>query len=542
MKEIYYWIIFAVVIVAGALLIRSYYKAQMNVSISFSPETPSTAYVYQKVSLPLVVVNNGTAVKDFEIGILLDGNLTGVYNVTLAGGKETQIDLTHTFTAPGEYNLTAVGDPAKLYNLADRSKATGSFVVDVLGASKADPASLLPKNATYLYSANLDPLGYVVTSYLYQNYSLVQFALSDIPSVNSFLSPLLHLTSGYTENFSYAGADYKKGKAYSLWFSGYVSPAIIAVGAQTVNLTTTNELLGSKNITIVSLTGNTTLCGWYEDGWVKTFSFEGNSTCLAVLQKGGTGVLLNTSLRNNFPVISNTIELGNLSYSSPQWQKVGKMVVGEGQSILYSVLWKNFTQNLICKGIVDQVNGTSYCSTYFLPTSGTLGNTSLIRTTAYLGEYNASVFSLVNSSMIFDQLDQNIEVIRMFNLTGTSLNFTSGIKNSCSFPSVFSCSNATYGSSQLSLRLTNTENYSTRLNAIGCFWNGIGPGTVLNETLLPGASLNITTKCYNNSVTISGVPLNLNLHLLLNYSGEFVKNETVEHTLSKTIEGSAFII
>lgn len=531
--EIYYWIAAAVIILAAALYVRYYYTPGINVSLEFSAGTPANVYVYQKAGLSLDVINGGSAIRDFDVGIMINGNLTGVYNVTLAAGKETVIQLSHTFQQPGVYNFTAVGDPARLYNLVDRSEAEDSVAINVLGPETPDPAAMLPSNATSVYSSNMSSLGYAVASYLYGNYSVEQTGLSDIPAVDAFMYPILNLTSGYIANISYAGADYPGGKAYSLWFSGYVSPKIIGVAAQSLNLSITNESFGSENLTLVSLTKNTTLCGWYDGGWVKTLAYEGNASCLSVLQKGGKGLFISDSLRNRMPQINGSVEVANFSDYTPILQRSGRLDLFAGESFIYSVLWKNITQNTVCYGIVDTANGISYCSVDLLPARGSPNNTALIRTTAYIGEYNATVFALVNASKIFDQVDTNIGVIRTFNLTGASLNFSYGIQNTCSLTKGLGCSNVSYGNGIISFELRNAMNSPVKLNSIGCFWSGIGFGTPLNRTVAPGSSANLTATCYNNGSQLTGIALNLNLNLLLNYS----MNGT-----SHNVAGKAFIV
>ncbi|HUB92679.1 MAG TPA: CARDB domain-containing protein [Candidatus Saccharimonadales bacterium] len=533
MREIFYWIIFVVVIVAAALYLRYYYAPGINVGLGFAPGTNTTAYVYQKVTLPVEVVNNGSSIIGFEVGVLINGNLTGVYNVSLEGGKETLIQLSHTFSSPGVYNFTVVGDPAKLYNLEDRNKAVGSVVVNVLNPETPAPATLLEPGATALYSSNMSALGYAVSSFININYSVGQLGISDIGPVNAFFYPLLTFTSSYLANISYAGADYANGKEVSVWMSGYVNPSIISVSAQGLNLTFTNNTLGSENVTMVQLSGNTTLCGWYASGWIKTLAYEGNTTCLVALRMGGLGTGYNDSLRPLVPRPNDSVEIANFSYYTPRWERSGRLSLIGGTSFSYTVLWRNFTQNTVCYGIVNYVNGTSYCSVYLPQQNGEFGNLSLIKTTAYVGEDNATIFSLVNSSRIFDQVDENIGVIKAFNLSGAGLNFTSGIVNSCSFPGGFSCGNVSYGNGMLSLKVGDLLNSSATLNSVSCFWNGLGPATPINATLQDNETVGVTATCYNNDTVISGVALNLNLHLLLNYT---VGNATRE------MVGGAFIV
>ncbi len=533
-NEIYYWVALIAIVIAAALAFRYYYSPSINIGLGFSKGIPSSVYQYQKVTLPLFVYNNGSEIKGFDIGILINGNLSGVYNVSLAGGKETEIDISHSFGASGNYNFTAVADPAKLYNVNDRAKATASFMVDVRNPVAPAPASLLPSNAVALYAANMTPIGYAVAAYLAENYSLGQMSLSDMPVVTGFLKSLLDLTGSYVANVSYAGADYNNSRAYSLWFSGYLRPTVVGVLAQAMNLTYSNATFGSTNLTIVDLNRNTTLCGWYGSGWVQTFAYQGNATCLTILQSRMLkGTFLNASLAGDVPQPNDTAEVGNFSYYHPTSQRFGRLSLSGGDAFLYSVVWKNFSQSTVCYGIVNNVNGTSYCSAYVVPRSGLTQNASLIRTTAYKGGYNETVFALVNTSRILVQVGQNIALLGKFGISGSSASFTSGIHNSCSLQNGFSCSNATYGNSNVTFVLKNVMNTTARINALGCFWNGGGPVNDLNKTVAAGASVNITGACYNNATLVSGVPLDLNLHLLLNYT---------ENGKPQTVRGDAFII
>ncbi len=515
--EIYYWIAGIVIILAIALYVRYYYSQKLDIGISFSGSVNKAAYEYQMENLSLYVVNNGSDVKDFDLGIMVNGNLSKIYNVTLGSGKETEIQFSYTFDSPGKYNFTAIGDPAGLYTLADRNSARSSVQINVTGPEKPYPAQLLPGNGSSLYSSNMSSLGYAVASYLSSNYSIGQVELSDIGPVNRFLGGILNLTGGYIANISYAGADYSDAKAYSLWLSGYVRPSVVAAAARALNLSIENKTVGLSSVSMVSLNSNSTLCAWYGGGWIKTLSYEGNLTCLAVLQGGPVGAFLNNTVESMVPVVNGSAGLASFSYGTGLTQRFGRLSFVTG-ALFYSVIWKNITQNQVCYGIVNNVKGTSYCSVYMLENNGVPSNTALIKTTEYVGEYNATVFSLVNETDAAAQAGVNIALLRDFNLSGKALNFSSGIINSCSFPAGFSCSNVTYGNGEISFRVRNEMNSSVSVSSAGCYSGTEGPLSTLNSTLEPGKTLVLNVSCYSGGRIIAGVALNLNLGIVLNYS------------------------
>lgn len=530
--EIYYWIAGIVIILAVALYVRYYYSQQLDIGLSFSGSVQKTAYVYQKENVSLYVVNNGSDVNNFDLGILVNGNLSKIYNVTLASGKETEIQFSYTFDSPGKYNFTAVGDPARLYSLANRNRAISNVQINVSAPEKANPAQLLPGNGNGVYSSNMSSLGYAVASYLYSNYSIGQAGLSDIGPVNWFLGGILNITGRYIANISYAGSDYNGARAYSLWFSGFVNPSVVEAAARALNLSIENKTVGVIPVSMVSLNSNSTLCAWYGEGWTKTLSYEGNLTCLAVLQDGPVGAFLNNTVEQMVPAVNGSVEIANFSYKTGLTQRFGRLTFVTG-ALFYSVIWKNITQNQICYGIVNNINGRSYCSVYMLDNNGAPSNTVLIRTTEYAGEYNATIFSLVNETEAANQAGVNIALLREFNLSGRSLNFSSGISNSCSFTAGFSCSNATYGNGMISFYIRNEMNYSVMVNAVGCYSGTAGPMSGLNITVDPGKTLALNASCYSSGKIITGVALNLNLGLVLNYSANGIR---------KSESGKAYIV
>ncbi len=238
--EIYYWIAAIAVILLIAVYIRYYYSQRIDVGISFAGPRNESTYIYQKANMTIYVMNNGSAFSDFDLGVMVNGNLSNIYNISLAAGKEARLTYTHTFGDAGIYNFTVVGDPAGLYALANRNSARAEVSYTVLPVVPADPASLLPGGSDYIYAANMSPLGYAFAAYLYSNYSIGQLGLPGPSASSAFLYPILNLTRSDIANISYAGAEYRKGRAFSLWFSGYVSPSITNVAASALNLSAKN--------------------------------------------------------------------------------------------------------------------------------------------------------------------------------------------------------------------------------------------------------------------------------------------------------------
>ncbi len=534
-REIYYWIVLIIVILAAALYVRFNYHPQTSVMLNFTSAVPnSTIYQYQKATLSLQVSNLGPTVRDLPISIIINGNLTSVYNVSLSQGKGTIIEISHTFSTPGGYNFTAEADPAKLYDLANRNKAISSEMITVLAPATPSPQKLLPGNSTGFYHSNMTSLGYEISSYMDTNYSVDQMQLSNLVLVNNFMYRLFRIGGSYIANFSSAGSDYNGSKGYSMWFDGYLEPSVITAAAQAENLTAINTTAGNESVTMVTLSANTTLCSWYSSGWIKTFSWQGNATCAEKITTGIHGISQNNTLGKILVVPNNSIQIGDFYKSSSKGTRYGKLVVDNTSSVVYYSLWKNFTENHTCYGLTDTFNTSSYCSVYLLPNSGVPGNTSLIRTTEYIGNYNISIFSLTNSSTNpFGEVSKNIYLIQKAGLDGKAINFTDGITNTCSFTANLNCSSPTFGNSSISFNVTNDFNDTVKLNAVGCFLNGIGPGSSVNKTIQPGRSAEVIANCYNDSKSITAIPLNLQLRLFLNYT---------ENNASKTAPGGALIV
>jgi hypothetical protein len=538
-NEKYAWIAIVAAILLAAAYLKYFYQPVIGIELSMGGSVEQPLYPYQKITLLINASNNGgSVISNMSIGVLINGNLTTLYKVVLPVGKQTTISYNYSPVTPGHYTISAVADPGHFYNLADRSKAITNESFVVSKADTASPSVFLPAhNISGISSENLTKGGYLVSAYILNQYNISRFSLTGNKALDRFLNPILNLTSYYIENITTANANYPDGSsAYSVWIKGYLSPNIFSVAASAAGLKWSNVTTGAGTVTLVRITNNTTFCSWYSGGWMKTLSYQGNATCAYLLNETGLPhQTLSEGVASQFyekTLIPNASQLGEFGGSENDVSYAARLSLFNNASFVYASIANNTPEDGTCYGIISSVNNSHYCSSYILPNSGKIGNFSLIRTTAYVNTYNLTVMSLVNTSTALEQVPVAIGMIKRFNISGSYLQFESGIVNTCSFGSDFGCGNITYSNGTISFRITNKMNESVVLNGISCYTLGSLIATPLNTTLPKGNATNVGTSCYGTAGKLSGVALGLNLKLLLNYS---------KANVAHLVNGTAFI-
>lgn len=522
-KEVYFWIIVFILAVGAGLFFR-YYKPPINMLVGFNYSAPATIYPYQKVVFPIFVQNNGGSVIDrlnFEVKV--NGNITTFYQITVPAGKVAYFQYNMSPSAPGVYNITVVADPGSVYNIQNRQNAWNRTIITVVPQQNSSQNTLLPAgNVISKGSNNFGNTGYVVSSFLYSNYGVGQFApLGN----NTFLGSVLNVTQSYLRNVSVTYAQYRDGDyAYSIWISGYLDPSVMGTAAYAKGLTPKYYQLNGANTTFLSLGRNATLCSWYSMGWIKNLVYKNTTkTCLAFVNATGfaTNVTLNGSQKALYSklFVPNGVVVGGFSGTNGVRQAYSAVEEFGNQFFSPSIL-VNSNVSRRCLGVISNVAGNSYCSSYVYQSGGSLNNSiALIRTSSTIGNYNVSVFSLVNVTLVFQSVPIAVSLIRSFNLTGPSTQFVSGFGNRCAFNNSFPCSNVTFGNSIVRLSLMNNLSRSVRLNSLRCIQSGYtGNATILGRTLNGTKSVLVNATCYNNGVKVYGIPLNLQLALWLNYT------------------------
>ncbi|MDE1869749.1 MAG: hypothetical protein KGH71_02065 [Candidatus Micrarchaeota archaeon] len=526
-REWIFWALLVIVIVVVSLYIRLYSTQTIAMSISLAnPQAVNTIYPYQNVVLPITVTNTGSsAISSLVFSVLSNGNQQQAYQLTIPVGKSVSIQYNFTPVSSGTYNITVVADPAKVYNVQNRNGAENTTTVVIANFSSPRIYTLLPKGNVSSYNQmNLGRGGFLASSFLYSSYGINMFS-STSPQDKIILS-VLNLTQTYVRNVSSARATYSNGTyAYSVWIRGYLKPSIIGTAAVGAGYHVTNYTIAGNTVTFVRISNSTSLCSWYESGWIKSVAYGNSSaSCLGIYN--GTIKTLNSSpviinatvynrMINNTEV--NTTLLGNYSGINGGASSYGELSVA-GSAFVVPKITLNGSSSAKCYGIVSTANGTTFCSVYLLPPSGAISGFALIKTMAQIGKVNASVFSLVNSSAVYASIPFAIASIKALNLSGAPGNFSSGFTSSCGFNSSFTCSNPTFLNGTIRLNITNTMNQSAQINALGCYETGSGFRTSVNATVAAHSSNTIGATCYSLGRPITGVPLKLTLKLLLNYT------------------------
>ncbi|MGC8676180.1 MAG: CARDB domain-containing protein [Candidatus Micrarchaeia archaeon] len=533
-KEVYFWVLLFIAVIGVAMYLRLFYEPTLSVVLRTNATLPNHIYPYQALTIPVTIYNNGhSPIKNMSVGVYVNGTLTSYYKVTLPQGKETAISIAYTPEAPGNYTVQAVADPGRLLDIADRADAQASVSFAVAKAGNETPYTLLPEgNITSESFAKLNSAGYALASDLNATYGLAGLKLTGIYNVNAFLDSVLKYVLNYISNIGVASVRYSNGSlAYSIWLQGDISPNMTNTAALINGLKARNESVLGKNVTVVSLGNNTSICSYESSGWLKILAYKGNGTCSNELDAKKLA-RINTSQFFERMQIANSISLGNYSVLGSAGSKAGTLAYFENTSFIYSTIQNASTQNNTCYGLINSANNDSFCSEYVFANASTPSTgTSLIDTHTYIGNYNISVYSLVNTSLLLDQVPINIGIIDGFGIKGKPVQFVSGIKNTCAFNSTFSCSNVSFANGTLSMALRSL-NKTVKLNSLSCFLTPESKPNTLNETISGNETRMINATCYNAGSKLSGIELNLKLTLLLNYTFD---------NKSMTALGSAYI-
>ncbi len=522
-REIYLWALFFIAVIAGALYFRYYYQPGINLSLKVNAAQGS-AFPYQKVDVPITLTNvGGSPITNLSFGVFVNGQLHTLYKVTLPPRRNVTIPFNLTFSGSGKYNVEAIADPDKLYNIVNRSSVQDNVSIYVYNDSADRPYEYLPSGAVARQDGSMDNFGFDAASYLEQNYNISQYSVFKMTQVNGFLEPIINLTSAYIRNLSYSYAVYENGTAYSLWMNGYVEPGIIGIAARAANLSTATAGTGVGNVTLVYINGNTTVCSWYEGGWIKVLAYEGNAPCTSLLGHNSTG--LYWTLVGSKPYSGLTrIYNGSADANFSSWSlltkvaSAGTLKLGGNRAVTLASVSSNQSVNSTCYGVISTLNGTNFCSIYLLQSGGIIRNLSLIRTYAVVNSYNLSVLALTNTSAIESQIGESMALINGLDVYGKSVNFTSGVKNTCLFNANFTCTNATLMNDTLYIKLRSLVSSPINITGISCFWNTPGPRASENYSLAFNQSADISALCYNSTNALSGGYINLKLGLVVDYN------------------------
>ena len=174
-KEFYFWAMFFIAVAAAAIYFRYYYQPAIGVSVAFSANQSSfgSVYPFSELRLPVKVSNVGSAAfRNLSVSILVNGNLSSVYLVTMPPGKEATIYYNFTPEGSGAYNISAVADLGKVYNVQNRDSAKSTIRIFVEEPEAPRPYAVIPPGAVNFSSAQGSAAGLMTAEYIRSAYGI----------------------------------------------------------------------------------------------------------------------------------------------------------------------------------------------------------------------------------------------------------------------------------------------------------------------------------------------------------------------------------
>ncbi len=530
----FYWVIFTAIVIVAALALRFYSNQQLGVYLNVSSITGNTVFPYQQLTFYVSVGNTGgSTISELPIEVLVNGNATTNYRVSIPVGKSTMFAFNYTPKKAGNYSIDVIADPGKLYNLADRSYSRANTTLSVFQAAKAQPSTYVSANGAVSFGMErLNGAGIKLSGFAAYNYQVYKpFVFSEeAPLVGS----IINLTSDYLVNSSTAYAYYPNGASiYSTWLQGYLSPSIFEVASSAHNLVFSNVSISDMSIGMTKLSNTSTMCSWYEGGWFKILVYTNvtSSTCASILNST-TGknanqsvwkTLYNSSVSSFNFTAANYTELGSFAFSNHSSVMNGS-IVSNSSAVVMAFLSDYKGSYVPCYGVIATIANNSFCNTYLLPsTQSNATSVSLIRTMELVNGKNASVLTLVNSSQVFAVLPTAYSIINHMHLNGTSYAFKNGFASTCSFASMFNCTGIALYNGNITFTVHNLLNSSVFVNKAVCARGGsFTESNFVGSNVLVKAHENATiiTTCYENNTVVTGIPVGMSVLLGLNYTAE----------------------
>jgi len=518
-----YAVIVIVIAAAVAFVFSKAIPHSYGVTVSLSSNSTTARFPYQTSYFIVKVNNTGTStITSMPVLLYVNGNPTGSYKVTLPPGKGGIILWNYTYTTNGTYQFQAIADPAHLLQITNRTSSQGSITVNITQLQRSDVYSTFP-------NANITDTG---AFSLFQNGpgALALIGLAYNTSIaNGMLGPTRTLIVRTLDDLSStinwgagATAYYNDGsEAYTLWLQGTLNPSVVEFIVNSFSLPEKSVEFNGTTATYVKDSNTTSMCFYYSGGWTKILSYYNASNGMTCESFLGTvyNESENTTIANGYNSSGLESLSANFIYTNSSVLGISRLL-GNGSfstttmfsnpyGVFLSYLSNAKTtiapgENLTCYGVVYLVNGTSVCSSYLYPKFGSGINIGMLNQTITSRNYTASLFSLVNSTYVSLANQNGLHLLSKLGIPGT-LNYTQSFVNTCSLANAsLSCGLAYYSlqNNTAVLKITNNLKSSILLNNLACFITGADHPQEINQSLAPGASLNITTTCYNVPVPV----------------------------------------
>lgn len=542
-KEIVaYGAIAIVVLVAVWVYASSNLNTSYSVSVLLSPVSPmQNYYPFQTEEFRMLINNTGRSqLSDLTVVFYADNVTEHTYSVTLPPGTGSSIYINFTYPINGTYTFSAVADPAGLVQLQDRYTSRSSVSVNVSAAQSPDVYTSIPNSGTIgTQSFSLTTLGIAAALFLESDYNITEFSRmfggGDRVVPGIFTDLYSYITDANGAFSTYGNSSY----AYVAWLQGSVNPSIVYPVVSSFRVPISNISVSGSRVSYARLSNSTSLCVFYQGGWTKLVEYgnvSGGPTCAGLIYRSyapNESTFFVGELKSNPSLgtymsrfhYGNATEIGSaLVYSGNDLSAID--ISNTTAGFFGGVIKLNkppidlASANSTCLGLTYSYNGFAMCSTYIFSRGGTINVPfALLNSSVVTPNYTASLYSLVNTTLIVTAHEKAIQLLGYLDLGGPYLAWTFPFKESCSFANAtFGCKVSSYNSTThtLTLNITNGYGSQVRLNGIGCSLGAIYSNQTENVTITGGASAAVDTYC--SYLGFPGLSAQTTYILALNYT------------------------
>ncbi|MCL5433481.1 MAG: hypothetical protein M1538_00695 [Candidatus Marsarchaeota archaeon] len=540
------------IVIALAIVVAAYLVAIVLIPRSYSISVKSillnnqSFYPFSTARFRVFVNNTGpNYIKNLSVVIYLNNKHlnSNSYSISLPPYKNATLNLNYTIPASVSGNLTfkAIADPAKLFNITNRSKTISTVSFFVNNVEAPNVYSSIPNNQiASTKSFSLNSQGAALALYLSKEYNLSNLDYFDLNADSNVIFSLFGSLINYLNIINGAYAKYDNGTAmYTIWMQGPINATTISSLLQKLNLniSTYNGIINTK------LNSNTSLCTFYQKGWTKVLLVNNNieSNCtqsMHAYQSIENGIIIN-KLKTSNELISiqsrltyaNSTSIGSsifMNNNSLALLNMSELNISKGnEGYFFGYVQKNdqtlvnTTNTIPCKGIVFNSTNSIICSIVMPQSSNPhVYNMTLINSTEIKGNYIITFYSLVNRTLAPNAQEGSASIIKDINVSGILQKFLSTIfKNSCNITSTnaLACNIINAGrNSSVSFSIKNLNTQQIHLNSISCYIQGFEKNESINKTIAENQTSNITTQCLGG--TVSFINPFMEYNLTVNYT------------------------
>ncbi len=512
------YVVIAVVAAAAVFFaVRGLINPAYSLTVSMSAPLPSHIYPYNATIFKVNVTNTGSSqISNLPLGFYVNNNETHFYNVTIPVHQSAVVNITYTFSTPGNYVFKALADPGMLSKISDRQKASSTISgVHVLVPESPNlyltmPNGTIKSNNFYAFSQRGVSAAVIIAE---------SYGLSDLTGLFGHLYYIGGLAS-LINDAEGAAVTYQNGTSInSMWLQGSISPYWI------------NYMLSGTGIksNVTSINGTTayyygsngtTACVFYQSGWTRLVEYSGAANEIA----GQACSAINARYTNTFNTsLASAINSSNSYNYSARMVYSNSTGIGEaashaipsnttGLSVLFQNAYGTFIStvtrhsevnvsalNLTCLGLTFSSNTLNACSSVILPAANSpVTGYDMLNTTEITPNYTLTLYSVVNQTGLLSAHYSAIALLTQANAIAPSAVWASAFKNTCGLGSnSLGCAvnGFNFSTNTASLTIRNNLPNTVTLDRMDCYMYTGGTPTSINKTIAAHGSLNMSVPC-----------------------------------------------